>query len=131
MILVTNLERDLPLVSADKDRLTQIIMNLLNNAVKFTREKSRITLTCRRAGDFVECGVQDEGAGIPSEELSRLFGRFVQLDSTLVRRVGGTGLGLYISRNLVEAMGGKIWAESQLGSGSIFRFNIPITKEAL
>lgn len=131
MILVTNLERDLPLVSADKDRLTQIIMNLLNNAVKFTREKSRITLTCRRAGDFVECGVQDEGAGIPPEELSRLFGRFVQLDSTLVRRVGGTGLGLYISRNLVEAMGGKIWAESQLGSGSIFRFNIPITKEAL
>ncbi len=126
MVFVTDMEKNLPLIYADKDRLIQIIMNLLNNAVKFTREHSRITLGCHRSGAYVEFSVKDEGAGIPREELSRLFGKFVQLDSTLIRRVGGTGLGLYISRNLVEAMGGKIWAESELGVGSTFKFTIPV-----
>lgn len=129
MVFVSDVEKNLPFVMADKDRLIQVLMNLLNNAVKFTREKSRITLLCRRKGDCVEFSVKDEGSGIPSEELSRLFGRFVQVDSTLVRRVGGTGLGLYISKNLVEAMGGKIWAESKLDEGSIFSFTIPTKKE--
>lgn len=129
MVFVTDLERDLPLTLADKDRLTQILINLLNNAIKFTRERSRITLTCKKSGNFVEFGIKDEGSGIPEEELSRLFGKFVQLDNTLVRRVGGTGLGLYISRNLVEAMGGQIWAESIPGQGSVFKFTIPIYKE--
>ena len=80
----------------------------------------------RRDDDTIEFGVKDEGAGITPEEISRLFGKFVQLDSTLVRRVGGTGLGLYISRNLVEAMNGRIWAESTVGMGSIFKFTLPI-----
>jgi len=129
MVFVTDLEKNLPSVMADKDRLIQILMNLLSNAVKFTREKSRIILIAKRTGNFVEFGVKDEGAGIPKEELSQLFGRFVQLDSTLIRRVGGTGLGLYISRNLVEAMGGRIWAESQLGVGSIFWFTLPVAED--
>ena len=128
MVLVTDYERDFPKVLADKDRLIQVLFNLLNNAVKFTREKSKIMLSCHRAGDFAEFSVKDEGAGITPEEISMLFGKFVQLDSTLVRRVGGTGLGLYISRNFVEAMGGKIWAESKLGVGSIFKFTIPLEK---
>jgi signal transduction histidine kinase len=126
MIFVTDLANDLPPVRTDKDRLIQIILNLLNNAVKFTREKSKITLSCRQTGSFVEFGVRDEGAGIPSDDLARLFGKFVQLDSSLIRRVGGTGLGLYISRNLVEAMGGTIWAESKVGEGSVFKFTMPI-----
>jgi PAS domain S-box-containing protein len=126
MIFVTDLANDLPPVRTDKDRLIQIILNLLNNAVKFTREKSKITLSCRQTGPFVEFGVRDEGAGIPSDDLARLFGKFVQLDSSLIRRVGGTGLGLYISRNLVEAMGGTIWAESKVGEGSVFKFTMPI-----
>jgi PAS domain S-box-containing protein len=130
MVFVTNLEKALPLVYADRDRLIQVLVNLLNNAVKFTREHSKITLLCRRSGDFIEFSVKDEGAGITPEELSRLFGKFVQLDSTLVRRVGGTGLGLYISRNLIEAMGGRIWAESELGVGSIFKFSVPIYVES-
>ncbi|MFH0878027.1 MAG: PAS domain S-box protein [Candidatus Omnitrophota bacterium] len=121
-----DLEKNLPVVIGDKDRLIQVLLNLLNNAVKFTREHSKITLAARRSGDFIELSVTDEGAGIPLDALERLFGRFVQLDSTLVRRVGGTGLGLYISRNLVEAMGGKIWAESTLGHGAIFHFTVPI-----
>jgi PAS domain S-box-containing protein len=130
MVFVTDLEKDLPRVYADKDRLIQVLINLLNNAVKFTREHSKITLSCRRSAEgVVEFSVKDEGAGIPPEELARLFGKFVQLDSTLVRRVGGTGLGLYISRNLVEAMSGKIWAESQIGAGTFFKFTIPIFKE--
>ena len=104
-------------------------MNLLNNAVKFTREKSRITLFVRRNADFVEFGIRDEGAGIPPDELTCLFGKFVQLDSTLVRRVGGSGLGLYISRNLVEAMGGQIWAESKVTEGSTFYFSLPVKRQ--
>ena len=128
MVLVTDYERDFPKVLADKDRLIQVLFNLLNNAVKFTREKIKIMLSCHRAGDFAEFSVKDEGAGITPEEISMLFGKFVQLDSTLVRRVGGTGLGLYISRNFVEAMGGRIWAESKLGVGSIFKFTIPLER---
>ena len=129
LLFVTDLEKDLPMGLADMDRLIQVLMNLLNNAIKFTREKSRITLSCKRSGSFIEFGVSDEGAGIPADELSRLFGKFVQLDSTLVRRVGGTGLGLYISRNLVEAMSGQIWAESKLTQGSVFKFTIPVREE--
>ncbi len=129
MIFVTDLEKGLPFVMSDKDRLIQVLMNLLNNAVKFTREKSRITLFVRRNADFVEFGIRDEGAGIPSVELTHLFGKFVQLDSTLVRRVGGSGLGLYISRNLVEAMGGQIWAESKVTEGSTFYFSLPVERQ--
>jgi len=122
LVLVTDIEKRLPRVMADRDRL--------NNAVKFTREHSRIRLTCRWIDEEVEFAVADEGPGIPDEELARLFGRFVQLDSTLVRRVGGTGLGLYISKNLVDAMGGRIWAESKLGEGAVFKFALPVEKEA-
>jgi signal transduction histidine kinase len=128
LVLVTDIEKNLPRVMADRDRLIQVLTNLLNNAVKFTREKSRINLTCRRIGAQIEFSVRDEGPGIPEQELSRLFGRFVQLDSTLVRRVGGTGLGLYISKNLVDAMGGHIWAESRSGDGAVFKFTLPIEK---
>lgn len=128
MVLMTNIEKNLPFILADKDRLIQILFNLLNNAIKFTRERSHIGLSCQRSGDFAEFAISDEGAGIPSADLSRLFGKFVQLDSTLIRRVGGTGLGLYISRNLVEAMGGRIWAESKIGEGSVFRFTVPLVK---
>ncbi|MDD5018986.1 MAG: PAS domain S-box protein [Candidatus Omnitrophica bacterium] len=128
LVFVTDCQKDLPVVQADKDRLIQVLMNLLNNAIKFTRERSRIVLTARMVRNEVEFGIKDEGMGIPPDEIARLFGKFVQLDSTLVRRVGGTGLGLYISRNLVEAMGGRIWVESNLGEGSTFKFTLPITR---
>jgi signal transduction histidine kinase len=126
MVLVTDIDDRIGRVLADRDRLIQVLMNLLNNAVKFTREKSRITLKVTRRDGHAAFSVRDEGPGIPQEELARLFGRFVQLDSTLVRRVGGTGLGLYISKNLVEAMNGRIWAESTQGEGSVFRFELPL-----
>jgi len=130
LVLVTDIEKRLPRVVADRDRLIQILVNLLNNAVKFTRENSRIRLTARRAGSEVEFAVADQGPGIPEGELSRLFGRFVQLDSTLVRRVGGTGLGLYISKNVVDAMGGRIWAGYRPGEGAVFKFVLPVEKDA-
>ncbi|MFA5039374.1 MAG: PAS domain S-box protein [Candidatus Omnitrophota bacterium] len=126
LVFVTDCPKSLPSVWADRDRLLQVLMNLVNNAIKFTREGSRIVLLARQKDAHVEFGVRDEGVGIPPEEVSRLFGKFVQLDSTLVRRVGGTGLGLYISRNLVEAMGGRIWVESVLGEGSTFKFTLPL-----
>jgi len=128
LVLVTDIEKGLPHVLADRDRFIQVLMNLLNNATKFTREQSRIRLTVRRVGKEIEFAVADEGPGIPEEEMARLFGRFVQLDSTLVRRVGGTGLGLYISKNLVDAMKGRIWAESVVGEGAVFKFILPAEK---
>ncbi len=130
LVLVTDIEKKLPRVMGDRDRLIQVLVNLLNNAVKFTRESSRIRLTARRADNEVEFAVADQGPGIPGEEISKLFGRFVQLDSTLVRRVGGTGLGLYISKNLVDAMGGRIWAESKQGEGAVFKFVLPAEEDA-
>jgi signal transduction histidine kinase len=129
LVLVTNIDKSLPHVMADKDRLIQVLMNLLNNAVKFTRDNSKLTLMCRRVKEGIEFAVTDQGPGISADEISRLFGRFVQLDSTLVRRVGGTGLGLYISKNLLGAMGGTIWAESAVGEGTTFKFLLPAHKE--
>lgn len=131
LLLVVNIEKNLPLVLVDKDRLIQILMNLLNNAIKFTSENSRITISCHRFGEFVEFNIKDQGAGLPPEETVRLFGKFVQLDSTLVRRTGGTGLGLFICRNLVEAIGGEIWVESEVGKGSVFSFRVPIHREGI
>jgi PAS domain S-box-containing protein len=131
LVLVTDLKKPLPRVLADRDRLIQVLMNLLNNAAKFTRDKSRVTVAASLLGKNIVFEIRDEGPGIPENELERLFGRFVQLDSTLVRRVGGTGLGLYICKNLMEAMGGRIWAESRPGEGSIFKFELPAVEETL
>jgi signal transduction histidine kinase len=106
----------------DPARLLQVLHNLLANAVKFTPEGGRISIEVQRVGDLVEVTVRDTGIGIPSEELPAIFDRFHQVEKRGRRCLG---LGLYISRSIVEAHGGRIWGESRIGEGSSFSFTVP------
>lgn len=114
---------DLPAVLADATRLEQVIVNLLHNAIKFTPSGGRIRLSAKTQDGMVVFAVQDSGVGIAADDLPRIFERFFKADRA--RSSGGTGLGLAIARHLVEAHGGKIWAESIEGHGSTFYFCIP------
>jgi two-component system phosphate regulon sensor histidine kinase PhoR len=115
---------DLPKVIADPPRLGQALVNLLHNAIKFTPPDGEISLNARLKGYSVVFTIHDTGIGIPSDDLPRIFERFYKADPA--RSGGGTGLGLAITRHIVEAHGGRIWAESIEGRGSKFSFSIPI-----
>jgi len=113
-----------PSILADQPRLEQVMVNLLHNAIKFTPAGGRISIHLESSGSEALFTVQDTGPGITEEDLPRIFERFYKADRA--RTSGGTGLGLAIARHLVEAHGGRIWAESQVGRGSTFRFSIPL-----
>jgi PAS domain S-box-containing protein len=114
-------------VFADRTRIQQVMINLINNAIKFT-EQGGISLSARQAEDHVLIEVHDAGIGIPSEQLQTIFQEFTQVDSSPTRKTGGTGLGLPISRRLVELHGGRLWAESTgvSGEGSTFYVELPL-----
>jgi signal transduction histidine kinase len=114
-----------PHVAADAEKLKQVLVNLVDNAVKYSPEGGRIQVRLAPAGNQVRFSVQDEGIGVPSEEQERIFEKFHRLDPNLTRGVSGTGLGLYICRELLQRMGGRIWVESELGAGSTFGFELP------
>ncbi len=113
-------------VQADREKLEQILLNLLSNAAKFTPRGGRVTLACAVRQDRVEISVTDTGIGIPTEKLPIVFEPFVQLDPSLTRPHGGTGLGLAISRELARAMGGDLTAESTQDAGSTFTLSLPL-----
>jgi two-component system phosphate regulon sensor histidine kinase PhoR len=117
---------DLPLVLADAERIEQVVVNLLHNAIKFTPPDGRIHVSAIREGDFIVFGVEDSGAGIASQDLPRIFERFYKADRA--RAGSGTGLGLSIARHIVEAHGGRIWVESVQGEGSRFFFALPLAR---
>ena len=112
-------------LNADPARLAQIFSNLLNNAAKYTRAGGQIRFCALRDGENVVISVKDTGVGIPGDKLEAIFERFWQAS---VNDTRGLGLGLYISKCLVEAHGGKIWAESRLGVGSTLFFTIPAAR---
>lgn len=114
-------------VLADKERLLQVFNNLISNALKFTSE-GYIELGCRPVGDRVEFHVKDTGIGIRSDYHAKIFERFRQVETSYTRKFGGNGLGLAISKNLIELMGGKIWVESKFGEGSTFYFSLPCVR---
>ena len=118
-------ESETLLVTADRGRLRQVLLNLLSNAIKFTIDGGRITLSAQLAGDRVRVAVSDSGIGIAPEDQEKLFREFVQLDGSPSRRYEGTGLGLALSKRLVELQGGAIGVDSQLGKGSTFWFTVP------
>jgi two-component system phosphate regulon sensor histidine kinase PhoR len=113
----------LPNVRADQARLEQVLVNMIHNAVKFTKSGGEITLEAETSSGWVRFAVRDTGVGIPLESLTRIFERFYRVDRS--RTGSGTGLGLSISKHIVEAHGGRIWAQSEEGSGSTFYFEIP------
>ena len=117
---------DLPKVQVDSQRLEQVLINLIHNAVKFTRPGGEVLLCAESVPGGVRFAVKDTGVGIPADEISRIFERFYRVDKSRTGR--GTGLGLSIARHIVEAHGGKIWAESKEGQGSTFYFSTPTTQ---
>jgi two-component system OmpR family sensor kinase len=121
--LITQIPTDLPTVQADPDRMAQVLRNLLVNALRHTPSGGSITVSAAPAKDAVEIAVADTGEGIAGEDLSHVFERFWRADPARTR-TGGSGLGLSVAQSLVEAQGGRIWAESTPGRGSIFRFSL-------
>ncbi|MEE8372669.1 MAG: ATP-binding protein [Dehalococcoidia bacterium] len=115
----------LPEVEADPKRMKQVVINLLSNAIKFSDEGGQITVSARAKDEEVLISVADQGSGIPEEAIPHLFQRFYQVDGSSTRSSGGSGLGLYISGQIVEAHGGRIRVESKLGEGSTFSFAVP------
>jgi signal transduction histidine kinase len=113
-------------VVADEDKVDQILTNLINNAIKYSPKGGRVTVrgSVDDAGRVV-ISVADQGVGIPKEHLPKVFDRFHRVDNRDTREVGGTGIGLFLVKHLVEAHGGEIWVESELGKGSTFTFALP------
>ncbi|MEK6661292.1 MAG: ATP-binding protein [candidate division NC10 bacterium] len=148
--LLSQVEEGLPPAFGDSKRLMQVLMNLVGNAIKFTSPGGSVTVTARivpssefrvpssqhgtwnpepgtaSVSELVEISVADTGIGIPATELESIFGEFRQIDSSISREYGGSGLGLSIAKRFVELHGGTIWAESQVGQGSVFHFRIPL-----
>jgi PAS domain S-box-containing protein len=123
--LMQTLDSNLPLIQADKTRTRQILLNLLTNAIKYTKE-GQITVSASRDDDWMLVSVADTGIGIPPEHIDNIFEEFGRVDSSSTQKVGGLGLGLAICRELAELHGGQIWAESEVGVGSTFYLNLPI-----
>jgi two-component system sensor histidine kinase VicK len=104
-----------------------VLVNLVDNAVKYSPDGGRVRVSLTAAGDRrVGFSVSDEGLGIPASEQRRIFEKFYRLDPNMTRGIGGTGLGLYICRELVRRMDGRIWVESEPGRGSTFSFELPV-----
>ena len=122
----TQFPPNFPLVFADEERINQVLYNLLANAIKYSPRGGTIRIGGEARANDVLVWVADEGIGIPVEEQARLFQRFYRVDSGLRRRTQGAGLGLYLSRAIVEAHGGRIWVESQSGQGAVFYFTLPL-----
>jgi GAF domain-containing protein len=122
---VATVPADLPLAYGDSGRITQCLMNLAGNSLKFTKA-GKVEISVEARGDLLVYKVADTGIGIPPDKLDTVFAEFKQTDATIASEYGGTGLGLSISRKFIEMHGGRIWVESELGRGSTFIFEIPL-----
>lgn len=120
------LDNEFPFLAADRNKLTQVVTNLLSNAVKYSPSGGEILISSKVEGRMVHVRVQDQGIGMPVHTLEQIFEYYSRIKSDSTRYIEGTGLGLPIVRQIVELHGGKVWAESMLGRGSIFHFAIPL-----
>ena len=117
----------LPIIEIDPDRISQVLRNLVHNAIKFSPQNSTIEINALLQNDHILFSVKDQGVGLSTEDQIRVFEPFYQVEGSLRRNYGGTGLGLTICRGIIEAQKGKIWVESKLNVGSTFYFTIPLT----
>lgn len=122
---------DFPPIITDSQKLDLIIMNLLHNAIKFTPAEGEVTFDARIEGNQAVMSVSDTGIGIPADKLNRIFDRFYQVEQSLTREYGGIGLGLAITKGMVEVCGGDIWVDSQEGEGTTFTFTLPVDNTKL
>lgn len=120
-----DLDPDIPTIVADADKVDQILTNLVSNSIKYAPNGGIITVSGKRTDGVIQMAVSDQGMGIPKEHLDKVFDRFHRIDNRDTRKVGGTGIGLYLVKHLVEAHGGTIWVESEVGKGSSFIFTLP------
>jgi len=125
---VADFPGEFPIVDADPERIAQVLRNLLDNAVKYSPKGGLVIVRGEVGPEEIVVSVADQGEGIAPEHLNRLFEKFFRVKSGLGRHTVGSGLGLPISRAIVESHGGRIWAESQLGQGSTFYFTIPLRR---
>lgn len=126
--LSADLPKKLPLVNVNSQRISQVLLNLIDNAITHTPRGGIITIAARQLDNWLEISVEDTGEGIPAEDLPNVFERFYRVDKSRARATGGTGLGLAIAKYFVEAHNGKINVQSELGKGSRFSFTIPVSK---
>lgn len=124
--LTADLPASLPLITGDRDRIEQVVTNLLGNAIKFTKESGQVHLTASASEAEILVEIKDNGVGISPDELEHIFSRYYQGHERGKETIRGSGLGLHIAKKIVEGHGGRIWAESQTGQGSIFRFTLPV-----
>src|SRR5262249_50297055 len=128
LTLKTEVAKSLPIGLGDEQRLTQVLLNLVGNAIKFT-DTGEVRVTADAVNGHFNISVTDTGPGIPAEHQALIFERFHQVDSSNTKAKGGTGLGLAIAKQIVEMHGGRIWVESVLGKGSTFRMELPTRAE--
>ncbi|MFQ5975456.1 MAG: sensor histidine kinase, partial [Candidatus Hydrothermarchaeales archaeon] len=125
--MTSHIAGDLPMVRANYNQLLHVLRNLIGNAIKFT-EKGEITIKATKEDGMVKVCVSDTGIGIAKDKILKIFDRLYQVDSSTGRAYGGTGMGLAIAKEIIEAHGGEITVESELGKGSRFCFTLPISK---
>ena len=123
--MILDIPPDLSRVKSYKVRFLQIVSNLFTTACKYSPVGATTTITARENGEFIQIDVSDTGIGMSETDLSGLFDKFYRVDNSTTRRVFGTGIGLFITRHLVDAHGGKIWVKSEEGKGSTFSFTLP------
>ena len=125
-----DLPPNLPTVMADRDRIEEVLQNLLDNAIKYSPRQRNLTVACKATGDEVIVSVRDTGMGISLRDQEHIFNRFHRVGESIAHSMPGAGLGLYICRAIVEAHGGQIWVESTLHEGSTFSFSLPRVEKA-
>ena len=119
----------LPKVAIDVERIRLVVQNLLDNAIHYTPEGGKITVGLKETEKEVEFRIQDTGIGIPQDQQKRIFTKFFRSVTAIRLETEGSGLGLFLAKNIIEAHGGKIWFESQEGKGSTFYFSLPVKKQ--
>lgn len=128
IVIESEMGDDIPLIPIERAKIDHVLINLIDNAIKFNKKGGKVKVSCLRKDDNIEVSVEDTGDGIKEEDMQKLFQPLTQLDPSSRRAHGGTGTGLAVARAIIEAHGGKIWAESKYGHGSTFYFSIPLVR---
>jgi signal transduction histidine kinase len=126
IILDNKIDPNIPSLFIDRERIKQVLINLINNAIKFSYENSRIDINVLKNNSYVKFEIKDYGRGIPEEKIGNVFNLFYQVDKSHDSKIGGSGIGLAISRAIVLSHGGKIWVDSKINEGSSFCFSLPM-----